>query len=644
MKSIHFNYNDLDTLRLINQSGVQQFVYPASKFNASWDSILVEGKVYFSLCTELTTSMYTKFVMYDIENNYVEDIFDSKNFIQINERTIRDSKLHTGLSVDNDGKILMITHTTDKAPKHPAWMPEANYSNPWEGYPGSSFLTYDPKTKNVENHGILVARESLYGGKYDRVNNYYYAIGYNKGHLYRYDLDTRITKDLGKVTERASYRFIEDLDLNLYFSTRNGRLRKINTKDNVLELLDYSLPNATKKGMNYAYLTAGTVDDKGLMYLSGMHHNEISIYNPKDNTFKQIGPYTTFDSLVEGYKTTYYIGGMFFDNEGILWYVIAGARLDNNEDYITPLSLMRWDLTKPRPEYIGIVGTLDRVSVRSCELHFDKKLNTLIIVGTNHANDGIEITTINLNKFNYKSKGPVALDPLVYPNNNVYKKYGQSIVDHWNIVANNPYYYKNEIVPYPIWQSIGTEHKIDKLVVIDNDLIVQINESTYKFDNGELYPRDLVPDYQKLPNLNVKGLGYYNGRQYRSEISNYLVLKDNIILSVTKDGFFSLIDKNKVFNMGTLGVFSPVIDMVKISETKVIGIMGDKDDMNFMFEFTLDHGLKNLGIIHIDGPKTGCHRSTSLGSIVYDKEKNVCYVSSNDEMPTIYELKIGELE
>ena len=323
-----FDFDNLDTLRVINQKNVTQFVYPSpNKYNAIWDSILhPNGKVYFALCTELTTSAYTKLVEYDIETNSVRDIFDAENMILPNERFIRDSKLHTSLSLMEDGTLIMATHTTDKSPEHPAWMPFSNYSNPWEGFAGSSILTYDPKTDKTENHGILVPRETLYGGIYDPKNRVYYALGFMEGHLYRYSLDKRTVEDLGKQVEKASYRLLMGPDHNIYFSTRNGQLKCINTTTQQVEILPHVLPNASHKGYNHAYLTTGAILNDTL-YLAGMHHDEISSYHTLDHTFTTAVQYVDFDLLIKEYDTTKYIGGMTFDKDGTLWYVVCGGWL-----------------------------------------------------------------------------------------------------------------------------------------------------------------------------------------------------------------------------------------------------------------------------------------------------------------------------
>lgn len=637
-----FNFNATDTLRTTNQNGVKQFVYPSpSKYNACWDSILhPNGKVYFALCTELTTSAYTKLVEYDFNTNTVKDIFDAEEMILSNERFIRDSKLHTSLSVMEDGKLIMASHTTDKSPDHPAWMPFSNYANPWEGFAGSSILTYDPVTNHTENHGILVARETLYGGIYDPKNRMYYALGYMKGHLYRYHLDTRKVEDLGKQVERASYRMLMGPDDNIYFSTRNGHLKRINTDTLEVEALNHILPNASAKGFNHAYLTTGSTYN-GEIYMSGMHHDEISIYNPKKDTLSSLGVYTDFDTLIEEYDTTKYIGSMLFDKDGTLWYVVCGARLDNNEDFITASTLMKWDL-KGKPVNMGIVGTEDRASVRTCGMHYHEDSNTLIIVGTNHANDGVEITTINLSQLE-DSPGPVCKDPLIYPNNGHYDVYGYSIVEHWDIVDENNY--KNDYLfnPIPLWKQLEPNEVI---VDINNqpDLIIETSLRTYKLLDGKLLKVDTtISKQEKNDTIASDDLPYYNGRQYQARVDKSVVFEDSTYLISTFDGMFALVDNDSVFSLGALGVYAPVRQMVKIDDNTVVGIIGDRDDISQIFRFNRSTGLKVLGMAAYEDSQLGCHHTTSLGSLSYDSDSEIITFASDDHMPTLYFMNKGDI-
>jgi len=163
MTPYFYDAADKDTYRVMNQTGVRQCVMPSpTTHNASWDGLLgPEGEVYFSLCSELTTSEYARLAVYDPWENRITPLHYTKDFIFPNDRFIRDSKLHTSMAWMNDGRMIMLTHTTDKSPEHPAWMPLAYYHDPWTGYPGSSLLCYDPATGKMENWGIPVHRETL---------------------------------------------------------------------------------------------------------------------------------------------------------------------------------------------------------------------------------------------------------------------------------------------------------------------------------------------------------------------------------------------------------------------------------------------------------------------------------------------------
>lgn len=131
----------------------------------------------------------------------------------------------------------MTTHTTAQSPVHPYWYPEPFYNHPFEGYPGSIILIYDPETGAVENRGIPVPHESIYGACYDQKRNSLYFTGYLRGHLYRYDLDTSYVRDYGQVTEFGSFRLHKAGDGNIYSASRSGNFYRINTDTQEIEEL-----------------------------------------------------------------------------------------------------------------------------------------------------------------------------------------------------------------------------------------------------------------------------------------------------------------------------------------------------------------------------------------------------------------------
>ena len=90
-----------------------------------------------------------------------------------------------------DGRMIMTTHTTDKSPRHPTWLPYAYYHHLWEGFAGGNIIIYDPKTGHAENMGIPVPHESIYGAVYEPAHNALFFLGFMRGHLYRYSIDEK---------------------------------------------------------------------------------------------------------------------------------------------------------------------------------------------------------------------------------------------------------------------------------------------------------------------------------------------------------------------------------------------------------------------------------------------------------------------
>ena len=68
-----FLLNSPKDYKIINQTGFKQYVFPLeSMHNAIWDgNVTKDGKVIFSLSTELTTAGYTRLYQYDYTTNEV---------------------------------------------------------------------------------------------------------------------------------------------------------------------------------------------------------------------------------------------------------------------------------------------------------------------------------------------------------------------------------------------------------------------------------------------------------------------------------------------------------------------------------------------------------------------------------------------
>ena len=190
MSSYLFQQFSDDYYRLINQAGVKH-AFPKEEgnenYNTCWDGALSpDGTFYFSLSSEAGKCDHAKLNRYDYEKNEIVDCFYSGDLILPNDRNLPASKLHASINFLPDGRVIAMTHSTDRAKQHQEWMPFGHHNHVWEGFPGSHILVYDPKTGKSENWGIPVPHESIYGAKYDPKHNALYMIGFMRGHVYRY--------------------------------------------------------------------------------------------------------------------------------------------------------------------------------------------------------------------------------------------------------------------------------------------------------------------------------------------------------------------------------------------------------------------------------------------------------------------------
>jgi len=647
-----YDANRRDTYRVMNQTGVKQCVIPSpTQHNACWDAVLHEdGKIYLSLCSELTTSEYAKLAVYDPADNTVQPLRYTKDYIFPNERYIRCSKLHTSMAWMNDGRLIALTHTTDKSPEHPAWMPLAHYHDPWTGYPGSSLLSYDPVTGQMENWGIPVHRETLYGAAYDKLHNIYYAIGFLKGHLYGIDLNNRSVRDYGQVAEKASYRLVVGSDDNIYFTTRNGILQRINVRTREVENLRVQLPYEEMEGRYHAYLSYAVSDSRGRLYLAGMHDERLSRYDPATGEFEILGKYNTAQTFADGIKTSTYMGCMGFDRNDVLYYLVCAVK-PGGEDFCPPAALMRWDLLRGgEPEYLGFPGTASDVVTKSCVMLMDRNRDTMYILATNHANDAPRVLSVDLAAYRDHAleTGPLAEDPLLYPGNGLYEEHAQTLKRGNAILGDNKNSFAfGETVPVPLWKEFPDEEVENSSVAsvrwVENNLEVICGKTGFtRFlisREGSILEKSPCarPEAPKAPQCDPAVLPSYCGRQYKREAALEVPLSGGRRLVATRDGMLAIEKDGKAFSLGIVWPNAPVNAMtVSADRTKVFGVAGDRDDIGIVFSYDDTEGVRCLGHVYGNSHIYGEYNSPWLTAIALHENAKDLAVGAGGRMGTVY--------
>lgn len=621
-KTYLIHQENKEDYRVINQTGVRQAFTNEPRHNAAWDGHLTpDGKLYFSVCSELTVGEYAKLYTYDYEKNENTECFYTKDFLLKSDRYIRDSKFHTSINTLPDGRLIMVTHTTDKSPCHPAWLPYAFVSNVWEGFAGAELMIYDPKTGKVEQLGIPAPRESIYGAVYSPKDNAYYMLGYMRGHLYRYDLTTRKCEDKGQVSEYHCYRVTVGPDQNIYWSTRSGFIMRYNLDTRKIEDMNVRIP--CDKGIHdwpFTYMGPAPIGPDGRMYLTGNFTDKLSAYDVKTGKIEYIGKLIPADEYVDHDAQHAMIPGMSFDKDGVLWYSIMSFRDNEDVYYCVPAILCRWDvLHGGKPEALGVFGTVERAQIDTVSVFIDKKKDILYSVSTNHSYHSPDVIAIDLAKFRPVCgvKGPICEDNLIYaPGAEEHHEFAQGWHDTKAAIRKyTSAIHASHITPVRLWKSLS-------LTDFENTAIREIHftekgtlegicgkTAFYRFEitEGQVNRMESVTAEEAEKSISrsfepVENLPCYPGRQWRRNITAECEWLNGSRIVGTEDGFLARVDPDgSVFSIGPAVCQGPIRALAfdKVHE-KLYGVGGDVEDIGNLFTYDEKAGLLYKGYMASD--------------------------------------------
>jgi len=416
-------FDDPEKLRLIAQNGVRIRLDPGDLgYSSCWDLNYSPntGKIYFAPCHERGIGSQTRLVSYDFDTDESKIELKLEKLTLPKERQMPHTKLHESISFMPDGKLLATTHSTDRAPQQPEWMPFAHVDHVWEGFPGSYIIQFDPETGDARNLGMPAPRESIYGGTYVASREAFYMIGFMRGHCYRYSFKDQSVKDLGKAAEVFCYRMHEGPDHNVYGMTKSGFLFRINTEIDELEDLNWRVPATDNYSNNtwYRYMNQGVnVSDHEFVFTT-CQADDFFLFDTNTLKVRSLGKRSPFDSGHGFQYTPLDLDEFGVDRDGVLWYSgnCHSHDLPTDEYYHTknPCVLVRWDYRHGKsPEYLGIVGTPEAYTSCMMCITVDPIRNRLFgicnAVPTGETKQQLAVLAIDLDEYqkHMNERGPV---------------------------------------------------------------------------------------------------------------------------------------------------------------------------------------------------------------------------------------------
>lgn len=656
-------------LRLVPQSAVKcAFIDESDRRNAIWDMFVTKnGRCFFSVCAELFVSESAGLYEYVYETNEIKCCFELDQAVCYEKDAIMPSKIHTSMSEMNDGRIIMTTHTTSQSRKHPYWYPEPFYNHVFEGYQGSNILIYDPETNRLENRGVPIAHETIYGGTYDPKHNAFYFTGYLRGHLYRYDIDSGKVTDYGKVTEFGSFRlFRSKHDGNIYSASRSGYFYRINTDTQEIEELkiffekDYE-PYSTEKHVQLDYITDGIDGNIYLKYIFGYN---IYRYNIKKNTLECVGSGRP-DDLELQHPNQHY--GLCCDENGVLWYTLEGLTecFDWSAAY-----LIRWDvLNGKKPQNMGIIGSKKRSINIMAEMHYHNGI--LYLTNGNHLFDVPGMFAIDTKKLlerdydlnNDDPDTPLSYDILNYlhleeprkffPYGSVefdrqmekcesFRKYGE---DFGKFMQENPMELPaKKVIPYAFWRKYGYKSSSVKSVYYENGVLcaeLGNEETKLRFSSSDNSFTEISIFTKKPLSISVPSnkVPAASGRVFNAIPTASIEIFDKKHLVGTLDGLLFIWDGENAFNLGACpNTSGEVKDICYSKKTRTAyGIIGSENDISIVFSFDEKNGVKYLGRAHFN-IESGLYLNCHLSSIAVNEDGTAIAIASDENMGVAYEI------
>ena len=197
-----------------------------------WDGLYAakNGMVYSGLITEGGSS---HFYVYDPVSHENIMLYDIAEFLNERGKGIRTSgKLHNKPVEDDEGNIYFVQMNNGSGPRN------IDFTS-WKG---GNWMKYNPKTGELENMGLVDEGVGCYPLAIDNQGKYLYGVGFT-GYFYRFDLEKRITKNFGRVSNWDIGRtiFCDDTG-NIYGCFPIGRIWKYDAEKKKIIDLSISLP------------------------------------------------------------------------------------------------------------------------------------------------------------------------------------------------------------------------------------------------------------------------------------------------------------------------------------------------------------------------------------------------------------------
>lgn len=219
----------------------------------------------------------------------------------------RQGKIHGPLFLNKNGKIYGTTHQDIGIPYY------GNFYDPGQ-YLGGHWFCFDPNTWQVEDLGLGKEGEGFLTNTLDIQGNILYAVTWPGGYLYSYDINSGVSRNLGRTSIHLSRFMLCMSDGTVYYSMKDGYLGRYQRGEDCIKSIPYKIqpPEETNQLSGNVVLQCavewekrksfiGFAGNPFLMSKEGNDKYSLEYYH----LFKK-GIYSCFELVVDRERKIYY--------------------------------------------------------------------------------------------------------------------------------------------------------------------------------------------------------------------------------------------------------------------------------------------------------------------------------------------------
>lgn len=199
-----------------------------NSFNVAGD-----GRLYMGTCRIFGSA---HILCYDPRKDKIEVVANMDEALNDHKRGYdKQGKIHGRLFEGKDGKLYGATHMDIATPVYGNFYSASRY-------PGGHWIRLDPESWKIEDLGIPKEGEGILTNTMDVENNILYGITWPSGYLYSYDIDSGISRNLGRTSIHLSRFILCMSDGTLFYAMKDGFIGRYRKGEDCIRSLPNKIP------------------------------------------------------------------------------------------------------------------------------------------------------------------------------------------------------------------------------------------------------------------------------------------------------------------------------------------------------------------------------------------------------------------